>query len=252
MSTDQSYEFSARYYDDAYREQGQARADAGFYERLAIEAGGPVLELGCGTGRVLLPMAARGLDCTGIDRSPAMLEQLRRKPQSATVFTLCAGMENFDLGARRFGLIFSAFRAFQHLDTVEQQLACLERVRAHLAPGGVFAFDVFSPKLENMAVDTSPEVVDLDFINEGRAVRRYVAVNRDRARQLITVTMRYVEKPETGPARETLVTFTMRWFWRYELEHLLHRAGFTEVTIYGDFDRSPVGRETPAYVVVAR
>jgi len=252
MSTDQSYEDSARYYDGAYGAVKTLGPDAAFYQSLAVECGGPVLELGCGTGRVLLPIAAQSLACTGVDASPAMLEQFRRKP-GATAATLAeARMESFDLGGRKFALIFSAFRAFQHLDTVEQQLACLARVRAHLAPGGAFAFDVFNPKLENLARDADPEVLDLTFQHEGREVKRYATVSRDRVRQVIHVTMRYVEAMAAGPAKETTVHFTMRWFWRYELEHLLHRAGFTDVTIYGDFDRSPVGPNSPAYVVIAR
>ena len=252
MSTTESYEYTARFYDSAYATAMAARADAAFYEDLAVKGGGPVLELGCGTGRTLLPIAARGLACTGLDLSPAMLEQFRRKPGAAAVTLTCGGMESFDLGAQRFGLIFSAFRAFQHLDTIEQQLACLARVRAHLAPGGVFAFDVFNPKLENMAKDSEPKALDLDFTHEGRNVKRYVSITRDRVAQLLHLTMRYAEEAGASPAKETIVKFSMRWFWRYELEHLLHRAGFTDVTLYGDFDRSPVGRNSPAFVALAR
>ena len=252
MSTTESYEYTARYYDAAYGELSKQRADMAFYESLAVECGGPVLELGWGTGRALLPIEARGIACTGVDLSPAMLEQFRRKPGAAAVTLVCAHMESFDLGARRFPLIFSAFRAFQHLDTVEQQLACLARVRAHLAPGGLFAFDVFNPSLERMALDSEPEVLDLSFAYEGRPTKRYVSATRNRVNQLIRITMRYVEETGPGPARESIVHLSMRWFWRFELEHLLHRAGFTEVTIHGDFDRSPVGRTSPAFVVLAR
>jgi len=252
MSTTQSYEYTARFYDSAYGEAHKLRADAVFYQELAVECGGPVLELGCGTGRALLPIAARGITCTGVDLSPAMLEQFRRKPGAVAVKLSCANMESFDLGAQRFRLIFSAFRAFQHLDTVEQQLACLARVRAHLEPGGLFAFDVFYPKLENMAKDGEPEVLELTFTHEGRTVRRFMSITRDRVGQLIHLTMRYVEETGAGPAKETIVKFSMRWFWRYELEHLLRRAGFTDVVIYGDFDRSPIGRTSPAFVVLAR
>jgi ubiquinone/menaquinone biosynthesis C-methylase UbiE len=252
MSTTQSYESTARYYDDAYLSVAAQRTDTAFYQDLAIAGGGPVLELGCGTGRVLLPIAARGLSCAGVDLSPAMLEQFRQKPGAAAVTLACAPMEAFDFGARRFRLIFSAFRAFQHLDTVAQQLACLARVRAHLEPGGQFAFDVFNPRLERMAEDTEPEAIDLAFVHEGRPAKRFASVTRDRTNQLIKVTMRYVEETAAGPAKETIVSFSMRWFWRYELEHLLHRAGFESVAIYGEFDRSPVSRNSPAFVVVAR
>ena len=252
MSTTESYEYTARYYDAAYDELSAQRADIGFYQQLAVECGGPVLELGCGTGRTLLPIAAQGLACTGLDLSPAMLDQFRRKPGAAAVTLTCARMESFDLGAARFPLIFSAFRAFQHLDTVEQQLACLARVRAHLAPGGLFAFDLFNPSLERMAKDSEPETLDLSFNYEGRPTRRYVSATRDRVSQVIQITMRYVEETGGGPPKESIVQLSMRWFWRYEVEHLMHRAGFTDVTLYGDFDRSPFIRTSPAFVVLAR
>ena len=252
MSTDRSYDATARYYDAAHATKTSLRLDAIYYEHLAVEYGGPVLELGCGTGRVLMPIAARGIACAGIDLSPAMLEQFRAKPKAAAVLLYRASMDAFDLGERRFRLIFSAFRAFQHLDTVEQQLACLARVRAHLEPGGRFVFDVFNPKLERMALESEPESLDLTFIYQGNAVKRFVSVTRDRAKQLNWVVFRYVEEKSKGPPKETVVKFSMRWFWRYELEHLMHRAGFSEVTIHGDFDGSPVGPNSPALVVVAR
>lgn len=252
MSTTESYEYTARFYDSAYGDSFTQRADAVFYQSLATETGGPVLELGCGTGRALLPIAAKGIACAGVDLSPMMLEQFKRKPGATAIKLSCGQMESFDLGEQQFRLIFSAFRAFQHLDTVEQQLACLARVRAHLAPGGLFAFDVFSPKLENMALDSSPEALDLSFVYDGHPVKRFVSITRDRVNQVIHLTMRYAEEIGPGPAKETVVHFSMRWFWRYELEHLLRRAGFTDVVIYGDFDRSPVGRTSPAFVVLAR
>lgn len=252
MSTDHSYEATAQYYDGAYATVTSLGADVAFYKALAVAGGGPVLELGCGTGRVLLPIAATGLPSAGIDASPAMLDELRRKPGGAAVTLACARMESFDLPGRRFALIYSAFRAFQHLDTVEQQLACLARVRAHLAPGGTWAFDVFNPRFDLLAVETRPEELDVRFRQGDREVQRLVTVRNDRVRQIAHVTMRYIESGGGAAPQEKAVAFTMRWFWRFELEHLLHRAGFREVTIHGDFDRSEVGPASPAYVVVAR
>ncbi|HEY3755948.1 MAG TPA: class I SAM-dependent methyltransferase [Opitutaceae bacterium] len=247
MSTDQSYEHSAHYYDAVYGAVPTLGTDADFYENLARECGGPVLELGCGTGRVLLRIARHGIPCEGVDKSPAMLAQFKRKAGADAVTLHHSDMAPFHLGTRKFKLIFSAFRAFQHLESVEDQLACLTSVRAHLEPGGLFAFDVFAPKLESIAIDDAPEVMDVAFEYQGKSMRRYAKVDRDRARQLTLVTMRY-----EGDGPETVVKFSMRWFWRYELAHLLHRAGFAEVTIFGDFDRRPISRDTPTFVVLAR
>lgn len=247
---------TARYYDAAYAHHEAARLgpDVVFYRELAAGLGGPVLELGCGTGRALLPMLRDGRDCTGVDASEAMLAVLRRKAEAAggtPPRLVRARMQDFDLGSARFALIFSAFRAFQHLYTVEDQLACLARVRAHLAPGGRLAFDVFNPRPERMALDVEEEAEDVRFPwGEGEVVRR-VASTRDHARQLIDVRMWY-DRYESGRCVETEETrFQMRWYTRFELEHLMVRAGFGDVAIYGDYDRSPVTRESPSLVVVA-
>ncbi len=245
---------TARYYDLAYANKAGLGADAGFYRSLARRAGGPVLELGCGTGRVLLEIAREGIPSTGLDASQHMLDAFRAKAGALpTLRLLCARMQDFDLGEERFALIFSAFRALQHLYTVEDQLACLARVRRHLAPGGTFAFDVFSPRLSRMALDEEPEVEDARFqMPDGDEVVRYTAVvERDRPAQLMHLRMRYERRRGGQVVANEIAHFAMRWFHRYELEHLAARAGFAEVGIYGDFDRSPPGPETPSFVVVA-
>jgi len=96
MSVDVSYESTARFYDAAYAAMPSLGPDARFYERLAAEIGGPVLEVGCGTGRVLLPIATRGIECAGVDASPAMLDEFRRKPGAGMVALSCARMQSFD------------------------------------------------------------------------------------------------------------------------------------------------------------
>jgi SAM-dependent methyltransferase len=242
---------TSRYYDAAYASLRGGVPDVEFYRELALEARGPVLELGCGTGRVLLPIAAEGIPCTGLDASPRMLDALRRKPHPPTLRLVCAPMQDFDLGGDRFALIFSAFRAFQHLCTVEEQLACLACVRRHLAPAGTFAFDVFGPKLDLMAAKERPEAEQVRFEYEGEEIVRYDSVKHDHAAQVIHVEMRYERHAGGRVVGEERVRFRMRYFFRYELEHLLARAGFEEVQIYGGFDRRPW--EYPCeQVVVAR
>lgn len=246
---------TARFYDAAYATLPDLGADVAFYRGLARESGGPVLELGCGTGRVLLELASDGLACSGVDASAEMLAELRRKARAAGLGPLrleVARMQDFDLRPERFGLVYSAFRAFQHLYTVEEQLACLACVRRHLAPGGVFAFDVFNPRLDRLALDEEPEAEDLRFEQGGEQVVRHVRVVRDRATQRMQLEMRYERWRDGRVVGNELARFRMRWFHRYELEHLLHRAGFDDVRLFGDFTGAPVGADTPAYVVVAR
>jgi len=250
---DESYgRTTAHFYDAAYGGGRTGLAgDVDFYRALAREGGGPVLELGCGTGRALLPIAADGFPCTGLDASRHMLDALRAKSTFPNLRLVNAPMQRFELPGEKFGLIFSAFRAFQHMYTVEDQLACLGCAKRHLAPGGRLAFDVFAPRLARMAIPEEPETVELRFEHGGESVVRHVRVSRDYVAQILTVRFRYERSAGGKVVGNEHAEFRMRWFWRYELEHLLARAGFEHVQIYGDFDRKPVAADTPAFVVVA-
>ena len=162
-------EFVADFYDQV--ELYQRRPDVGFYTALATEHGGPVLELGCGTGRVLLPTARAGVEITGLDLSDGMLSACRSKlageaPDVQGRAHLHRGdMRSFGLG-RRFGLVTIPFRPFQHLLTVEDQMACLACAHRHLAPGGVLALDVFNPSL--------PRLVDPKYLEESDVEQPFV------------------------------------------------------------------------------
>jgi SAM-dependent methyltransferase len=242
---------TARYYDAAYDVLRRDSGDIEFYRSLAREAGGPVLELGCGSGRALLPIARDGLACTGLDASSEMLERLRRNGPPAHLRTVQGRMESFDFGAERFALIFSAFRAFQHLLTVDEQLACLAAVRRHLAPRGLFAFDVFAPLLQRIAVREEPEAEDARFETAGEEIIRYATVWRDPATQVMDVTFRYERRRGGTVIGNDLVRTRMRYFFRYELEHLLARAGFAKISVFGGFDRRPYDYVSGETVIVA-
>jgi SAM-dependent methyltransferase len=141
-------------YVGAYR----TRPDVGFFVDLAREAGGPVLELGCGTGRVLIPTSHAGIDVTGLDLSPQMLAVCRRKLQDESdavrsrVHLIQGDMRRFDL-SRQFRLVTIPFRPFQHLIEVEDQLACLDCIRRHLDDDGKLVVDVFNPSLTALTRD---------------------------------------------------------------------------------------------------
>jgi ubiquinone/menaquinone biosynthesis C-methylase UbiE len=234
----------AELYDSAYAVIRDPSGDRAFYLDLAKELGGPVLELGCGTGRTILPIAREGIACVGLDASPAMLDVLRSKAPPPNLELIEGRMEALDLGARRFKLITEPFRAFGHLLEVESQLECLARVRTHLEPHGVFALDLFDPKLERTAILDEPESLAARFTHGGREILRWDSVKRDLTRQVLTVTMRF-EGPSDLSGSTTL---SLRWFYRYELEHLLARAGFSNLRFFGGFDRRPwaAGGETLA------
>jgi SAM-dependent methyltransferase len=242
---------AARFYDRAYATLRDPSGDVAFYRGLARETGGRVLELGCGTGRVLLPIAADGIACTGIDRSPHMIDALRRKHPPGNVHLVTAAIDDFDLTPARFRLVLAAFRVLQHLYTVEAQLRCLACVRRHLEPGGRFAFDVFAPDLARVAHVEEPEVEDVRFEADGEEIVRFTSVVRDHAAQVQRVRMRWERRREGTVVGEEVEETRMRWFFRYELEHLLARAGFTTVAVYGGFDRQPFDHVSGETVVVA-
>jgi ubiquinone/menaquinone biosynthesis C-methylase UbiE len=145
-----SYGKLAKYYDGAYAAMKDL-VDVPFYADLAKRTGGPVLEVGCGTGRVLLPIARQGQKIDGVDSSPAMLrvltEHLQSEPPEVRqrVELHLADMRDFRLG-RKYPLVTIPFRPLQHMRTVPDQLSALTSAAFHLQEGGILAFDVFYPK----------------------------------------------------------------------------------------------------------
>jgi len=238
-----------------------SRADASFYLDLCRESpGGEVLELGCGTGRLLIRAAEAGCSITGLDQSSYMLERCRSKvarlPADVQhgVTLLQENIVDFHLG-RTYGLIMIPFRPLQHLVTVEEQLLCLSCVREHLAPGGRLAFDVFHVHPPLLAGPVTPEEVE-DFpeiaLPDGRFLRRaFRFAARHRSVQCNDVEIIYYLRMPGGETRRIVHAFPFRYFYRYEMEHLLARAGLRIAALYGDFDRSPFGDDSAEMVFLA-
>jgi SAM-dependent methyltransferase len=236
------------------------RGDVQFYVDEARSAGGSVLEVGCGTGRILLPIARAGLTIDGLDASPQMLERCAEnlRAESNAVrrrVTLHEGdARSFDLG-RRFDFIIAPFRVMQHLTTTDAQLAFLGSVGRHLAPGGRLAFDVFNPHFANLALADGKEREDTPDtpLTDGRAFRRAFRVSRVRWIDQVSEVelIYYVSGTAGGTAQRHVQAFDMRWFLRAELVHLLARGGFSVRAICGDFDRSPLTDTSPEIIVSA-
>jgi SAM-dependent methyltransferase len=241
----------ARHYDPIYAVLRTPSGDVDWYAHLAREAGGPVLELGAGTGRVLAALAACGQPCVGLERSQAMLEELRQKPWPDNVNLVQGDMRSFALD-RRFALIAAPFRVFQHLETPREQLACLACVREHLAPGGRLAFDVFVPDPARLAEDSQPEREDARYLRGDEEIVRFVAVQVERATQLLHVQVRHERRRAGRVLGEERDALRMRFFHRYELEHLLARAGFSRVALYGGFSGEPFADTSRDFVIVAQ
>ncbi len=224
-------------YDALYKELRNPSGDREFYAGLATERGGPVLELGCGTGRVLLPIAEQGIECVGVDPSREMLDVFATKEPPANVQVVEGSMETLErsrLKYQQFQLAYTAFRGFMHLLDVDEQMAALTNVRDCLVEGGWFALDVFDPDLARMAVD-EPDTAEANVIDwEGHRIRRHYAVRRQRTTQVMEITFRYVDEDTGDELGQTSVS--MRWTYRYELEHLLWRAGFEPLRWLSDYN----------------
>ena len=247
--------WTAEVYD--YQTQGRGN-DVPFWLSLAEEAKGEVLEIACGTGRVLLPLARAGLSVTGMDISDGMLAIARRKlaaepaEVSARASLVQGNMTDFDLG-RRFNLVIIPFSAFQVLLTRADQRACLERCRAHLDPAGRLAIDVFNPKLARLTSPTPVPEGPREFAGpESETVLWSGETEYDLAAQTLQSHWRY-ERTSTGG--ETTVSehlLALHYFFRFEMEWMLEACGFEIEALYGDFERTPFTADSPEIIVVAR
>lgn len=241
-----------------YRE----RKDVDFFVDLARECPQPVLELGCGTGRILIPTARVGVDVAGLDCSPEMLRVCRQSleresPDVQRRVQLIEGdMRAFHLD-RRFHRVVVPFRAFHHLLEIPDQLACLECTFAHLEAGGQLILDLFNPSLpylyDKRFLDVAEEEPPFSLPDGRRMIRRSRLLARNLHKQIIDLEFLYEWEDENREIRQHSHRFRMRYFFRYEIEHLLARVGFTLETVYADYKKSPFGSQYPGeLIVVAR
>jgi SAM-dependent methyltransferase len=254
------YMSSAELYDYVvpYRE----RQDVTFFVEAAKESGGSVLEVGCGTGRVLIPTARARVEITGLDLSPHMLqvcrERLKAEPEEvrSRVRLVEGDMRQFELG-RTFRLVTLPFRPFQHLTTVEDQLACLGCLRKALDENGRLILDIFNPLLEALVRTNFGEEISEEpefSMPDGRKViRRHKITSRDVPNQINYVELIYYVTHPDGRQERLVQAFPMRYLFRFEAEHLLARAGFEVEQLYADYDKSPFGSKHPGELIfVAR
>jgi SAM-dependent methyltransferase len=226
--------------------------DIAFYRSLAEQSGGPVLELGCGTGRVAIPLAEAGFEVVGLDRSAGMLARARARadgldPEVAARLRFVEGDMTSAVAGQGFGLAFAAFRVFMAILEPEDQLRALRVIRDQLRPDGLVAIDLFDPRYDLILPDAGPGRPDIGtFVNPdtGRPVR-VTALDRmnDPVNQRFTEHWEFAELDELGHAIRTEVeSLTLRWTFRHEMRHLLIRAGLDPMAEYSDYALSP-----PAY-----
>jgi len=241
----------ARYYDQYYN---GLDGDVQFYLEEAVLAGGPVLELGCGTGRTLFPVAAAGIQITGVERSRDMLARARERlagapsDQQQNAEILLGDMRDFSLG-RSFNLVSLPYRTFQHLLEPDDQYRALEAIHQHLEPGGRLVFNIFDPTRDLAARawrEGQEWEADTEFEDPvtGSPIRVRFARTYDLQAQHLHQDLAFEECDAAGSVTSShLAHLTLRYTNRYEMEYLLDLCGFELLALYGDFE----GGDYPGY-----
>jgi SAM-dependent methyltransferase len=231
--------------------------DVPFYAALAADAGGPVLELACGTGRVLAPCAEAAGGGAGVDASPAMLalarDRLRAAGLEGRVSLHQADMREVRLD-RRFPLVTVPFRSLFLLADDRDWLATLATVRAHLAPGGRFAANVFVPDPEALAArsDHHGFAGELTHPATGERVALWEHISVDAVGQVLTRRrVTEVLDPDGLVLERRHRLLEVHYRWPGEVLRLLEAAGFEVAQLFGGFDGRPFGADAEELIWVA-
>ena len=229
-----------------------------FYSALAQEAGGAVLEIACGTGRVAIPIAQLGFPVVGLDIVPGMLAQARSKSAGLPTRWVEGDGRSFDLG-EQFRLIFLTGNAFQAFLTNADQAALLRRVHAHLHDQGLFAFETRNPLFPNsktreglfLNLETrNEEAAGSSFVNvDGHEVRVSHTQVYDHVVQILHITA-YKRWRESDQEHIRTTRIALRYTFPQELAALLEYNGFTILRQYGDWNQEPLSATSPSIIVV--
>lgn len=238
-----------KYYDESFGISGEEEVE--WYLARARAFGGPMLDLACGTGRLALRLAQAGFEVSGIDDSAGMLNVFNEKLKTVSlkirqrVNISKHKMSDFNLG-KQFNTILCC-DAFFHNLTVAEEMACLDCVRRHLAPGGRFVFNLPNPTCEFIL--KSAHSAGKEFTERGRYALKdtsdMLQVEQSQAGntfdQLIITTLRVTRIDLEGRVVERSETsWSTRYLFRYEAIHLLYRCGFDVEALVGDYSDGPV------------
>jgi len=240
MKSVNTYKTTAKYYDSDNKDL--LNDDIDFYIQYANELNGNVLEVGCGTGRITIPLARAGHQVCGVDISQPMLDILAeklKKESKATVENLeviPGDMRNFNFN-EKFKLIFIPFRTFQNLVTDEEQKNCLQCCHQHLEDDGLIIVNVFRPW---GIIDESwiqPEQTDYETTKNGVTVKRtHIRESVDSQNQIIYPTLIYYVT-ESGKTEKFYEYLQMKYFYPDQLRDLLKQNGFEVIDEFGYYDK---------------
>lgn len=253
------YDAIARYYDLSHDELVD---DIPFLISQAAGAGGPVLEIGSGSGRLLIPLARAGYDVIGIDHSPEMMARAEMRLAAEApevrerVRFISADVKALDLSPENtFGTILFGYNTFMHLDEAGAG-AALKRLRPLLRSGGRLVIDVANPMTLSTAADDPELILEAILIDSGtgEATRQFTAYESVPGEQAVDVTWAY-EPAESGSLQNgdtrTTATFRYHYLYPHQYDLLFSLTGFRLVAILGDYDGSSFDEDSERLILLA-
>ncbi|WP_189010019.1 class I SAM-dependent methyltransferase [Deinococcus malanensis] len=243
-----NYDQFADLYDHQY---DLYRDDLHFYAGVAQRAGGKVLEVGAGTGRVTTFLARKGVDVVGLEPSARMIERARNRAAHDGLQSqfVQGDVRTFRLD-EQFSLLIAPFNALMHLYTPNEQLQALENLRAHAAPGTPFVFDLYVPRFGKM--NTLRHEGETFHAPDGSRRDVFLVQRHDKARQHITTEYHVDTTQPDGCLTRQHYTLTQRYYTRYEVEWLLRFAGFESPKVTGSFQGGPLDTHSEVMVFQSR
>lgn len=246
------YDLIAPFYDIEHMRFDE---DLDLYRNFAELCGGKILELACGSGRVLLPLARAGHELTGVDSSEEMLDLARMRLEEAGVEKRCRLVKQ-DLCQlhldQKFRLAFIALGSFAHITSRRAQQQALASVKEHLSPGGTFIIDISNADVRYME-ELSGQMLHQGTWRQrdGTMLTHFVSPASATDQHLLELTHFYDQHQQGGEVQRTVVNTFLYLFERNEIELLLEQAGFVVKDIYGDYDLSPFHLESPRLICIA-
>ena len=237
----------ADFYNLEFAERDQ---EIPFFQKMAQQSPGPVLEVACGTGRLTLPIARAGVDIDGLDVSAPMLESARHRSEAEglSVAWLHQDCRKMEL-SRRYGLVFSATNALQHLHDVESVTAFFRSAARALTPDGRLIIDVFHPSMEKLSRPAGDRYAHKSFADaEGRQVDVEITREYLPDRQILHFDLRYF----SGNQQVNAKSVNMRVFFPEELVALCQLGGLEVEQRFGDYGEGAFGAESSQQILMCR
>jgi len=237
----------ARFYDTIYHKLRDG-VDIEFFLNNIKQVDGKVLEIGVGTGRFFINALNTGTDIYGIDISESMINILRSKLGKDQHFRVSKqNIIDFSFDFQ-FDLIIAPFRVIMHIIDKADQITALNNVFDHLSPNGRFIFDTFVPDLKQL-IDGLDNIADFEGEYEpGKHLKRRVSTKPDLINQLINIKFN-LEWEENKREMHEEWSLPLRFFFRYELEHLIERSKFNTYDILGDYAGGNLSKDSKEFII---